>query len=136
LIKAHCAKSDVVITTALIGGVKAPKLITEEMVEGMQPGSVIVDLAAPAGGNCTLTEPGRTIEKFGVKIAAPLNLPAEMPLHGSVLYSRNLTAFVLEFWDTEKKAFNLNLGDEIIRGALITKDGEIVNDMARAAQSA
>lgn len=123
LTRAQCAAHDVVITTALIGGIKAPKLITADMVQGMQPGSVIVDLAAPAGGNCELTEPGQTVQKHGVTIAAPLNLPAEMPLHASTLYSRNLTTFVLEFWKDNE--FHLNLEDEIIAGALITHAGEV-----------
>ena len=129
LIAQQCAANDVVITTALIGGVKAPKLITEEMVKSMQPGSVIVDLAAEAGGNCVLTEPGRTIEVHGVKICAPLNLPSAMPLHGSTLYSRNLTTFVLEFW--KDGAFNLDLEDEIINGALITHDGQVVHEATK-----
>lgn len=127
LIHQQCKLNDVVITTALIGGVKAPKLITEEMVRDMQPGSVIVDLAATAGGNCTLTEPGRTVVKHGVTICAPLNLPAEMPLHGSTLYSRNLTAFVLTFWNDKDKTFNLDLNDDIIKGALVTHNGEVTH---------
>ncbi|NLG42227.1 MAG: Re/Si-specific NAD(P)(+) transhydrogenase subunit alpha [Phycisphaerae bacterium] len=120
-----CAASDVVITTALIGGVKAPKLITAEMVAGMQPGSVIVDVAAEAGGNCELTKPGETVIQNGVKIVGPLNLPSSMPRDASVLYSRNLTAFVLEFWKDGK--FDLVLTDEIIAGALITHAGEVVH---------
>ncbi len=120
-----CAASDVVITTALIGGVKAPKLITAEMVAGMQPGSVIVDVAAEAGGNCELTKPGETVIQNGVKIVGPLNLPSSMPRDASVLYSRNLTAFVLEFWKDGK--FDLVLTDEIIAGALITHAGEMVH---------
>ncbi|RMF82507.1 MAG: Re/Si-specific NAD(P)(+) transhydrogenase subunit alpha [Planctomycetota bacterium] len=134
LIKKACAQSDVVITTALIGGVKAPKLITEEMVKGMTPGSVIVDLASEAGGNCELTEPGQTIQKHGVTICGPLNLPSGMPLHASLLYSRNLTSFFTEFWDAEQKQFKLDLEDEILKGALITHEGRIVNEMARKAQ--
>jgi NAD(P) transhydrogenase subunit alpha len=120
-----CAASDVVITTALIGGVKAPKLITAEMVAGMQPGSVIVDVAAEAGGNCELTKPGETVIQNGVKIVGPLNLPSSMPRDASVLYSRNLTAFVLEFWKDGR--FDLVLTDEIIAGALITHAGEVVH---------
>lgn len=131
LIAQQCKANDVVITTALIGGVKAPKLISEEMVQAMQPGSVIVDLAATGGGNCTLTEPGRTVIKHGVKICAPLNLPAEMPLHGSTLYSRNLTTFILEFWKDGR--FNLDLNDEIIAGALVTHDGQVRHAPTRAA---
>jgi NAD(P) transhydrogenase subunit alpha len=131
LIAEQCAKNDVVITTALIGGVKAPKLITAEMVRNMRPGSVIVDLAATAGGNCELTEPGKTVEKHGVKIAAPLNLPAEMPLHGSTLFSRNLTTFVLEFWKDNE--FKLNLEDEIIDGALVTHAGDVRHEATKQA---
>lgn len=131
LIAKQCAANDVVITTALIGGVKAPKLITEEMVKSMRPGSVIVDLAAEAGGNCVLTKPGKTIEKFGVKICAPLNIPSSMPLHGSTLYSRNLTTFFMEFWKDDE--FNLDLEDEIIKGALVTHQGEIVHEGAKKA---
>lgn len=131
LIAAQCKANDVVITTALIGGVKAPKLITEEMVQSMQPGSVIVDLAAEAGGNCVLTEPGKTVIKHGVKICAPLNLPSDMPLHGSTLYSRNLTTFTLEFWKDGE--FNLDLEDEIIAGALVTHAGEVRHEPTKKA---
>jgi NAD(P) transhydrogenase subunit alpha len=131
LIAKQCAANDVVITTALIGGVKAPKLISADMVKHMQPGSVIVDLAATAGGNCELTEPGQTVEKHGVTIAAPLNLPSEMPLHGSTLYSRNLTTFLLEFWKDNE--FKLDLEDEIIAGALITHDGAVRHEPTKRA---
>lgn len=134
LIAERCAASDVVITTALIGGVKAPKLISEEMVQKMRPGSVIVDLAAEAGGNCTLTEPGRTVVKHGVKICAPLNLPSELAYHASLLFSRNLASFVLAFW--KDKAFNLDLNDEIIKGALVTHDGAVVHAPTREAVAA
>lgn len=123
LLADRCAASDVVITTALIGGVKAPRLITAGMVRGMKQGSVIVDAAAEGGGNCELTRPGETIVEGGVTIFGPLNLPAEMPWHASTLYSRNLTAFVLAFWKDGR--FNLDLGDEILRGALVTHGGEV-----------
>ncbi len=123
LIAARCAAADVVITTALIGGVKAPKLITAEMVRAMRPGSVIVDLAAEAGGNCELTRPGQTAVEHGVVLCGPLNLPAELPWHASVLYSRNLTSFVLAFWKDGR--FDLDLGDEILRGALVTHQGDV-----------
>lgn len=126
LIADRCQASDVVITTALIGGVKAPKLITADTVRNMKPGAVIVDLAAEAGGNCELTKPGETTIENGVKICAPLNLPASMPFHGSTLYSRNLTTFFLEFWKEEK--FDLNLEDEIITGAMVTHAGEITHE--------
>jgi NAD(P) transhydrogenase subunit alpha len=123
LIASRCAAADAVITTALIGGVKAPSLITAEMVRAMRPGSVIVDLAAEAGGNCDLTRPGRTVVERGVTICGPLNLPAELPWHASTLYSRNLTSFVLAFWKDGR--FDFNLDDEILRGALVTHQGEV-----------
>ena len=132
LIAERCAAADAVITTALIGGVKAPKLITAEMVRAMKPGSVIVDLAAEAGGNCELTQPGRTVVEKGVTVVGPDNLPAEVPWHGSTLYSRNLTAFVLAFWNGG--AFDLDLEDEIIRGCLVTHAGEV--RLAKAAARA
>jgi H+-translocating NAD(P) transhydrogenase subunit alpha len=131
LIAQQCAANDVVITTALIGGVKAPKLITAEMVRAMQPGSVIVDLAAEAGGNCELTRPGETVVENGVKIVGPLNLPSDMPKDGSTLFSRNLATFILAFW--KDNAFNLDLEDEIIKGALITHAGEVVHPPTKAA---
>lgn len=125
LIGRHCAAADVVITTALIGGVTAPKLITAEMVDRMKPGSVIVDLAAPGGGNCTLTRPGESVEHNGVRILAPLNLPSEVAFHGSLLYSRNLTAFVLAF--VKSGAFTLDLSDDILKEATITHDGQVIH---------
>ena len=123
LIAERCAAADAVITTALIGGVKAPKLITVDMVRAMKPGSVIVDIAAEAGGNCELTQPGKTVVEHGITICGPLNLPAELSWHASTLYSRNLTSFVLAFWKDGQ--FQLNLEDEIIRGALVTHQGEV-----------
>jgi len=134
LIAQQCAASDVVITTALIGGIKAPRLITAEMVSAMRPGSVIVDLAAEAGGNCELTRPGETVVYNGVKIIGPLNLPSTMPRDASTLYSRNLTTFVLAFW--KDGCFNLDLDDEIIRGALITHQGQVVHAATKVALEA
>jgi NAD(P) transhydrogenase subunit alpha len=131
LIGRHAAAADAVITTALIGGVTAPKLITEEMVRGMRPGSVIIDLAAEGGGNCVLTQPGETVVKHGVTICAPLNLAASMPLHASTLFSRNLTTFVLDSWKDGK--FNLKLDDEILKGALVTHQGQVTHAAARDA---
>jgi NAD(P) transhydrogenase subunit alpha len=123
MIAARCAAADAVITTALIGGITAPRLITAEMVRAMKPGSVIVDLAAEGGGNCELTRPGHDVTERGVKIFGPLNLPAEVPWHASLLYSRNLTSFVLAFW--KDGSFRLDLNDEILRGSLVTHQGEI-----------
>ena len=123
LLADRCAAADVVIATALIGGVKAPQLLTAEMVRAMKPGSVIVDAAAEGGGNCALTRPGETVVEGGVTICGPLNLPAEVPWHASTLYSRNVTAFVLAFWKDGR--FSLDLEDEILRGALVTHEGAV-----------
>jgi H+-translocating NAD(P) transhydrogenase subunit alpha len=131
LLAAQCAQSDVVITTALIGGVFAPRLITADMVKAMKPGAVIMDLAADGGGNCELSRPGETVVVGGVTIVAPLNLPATMPLHASLLFSRNLTAFLLAF--TKDKTFQLDFTDDIQQGAAITHDGEVKHARTRDA---
>jgi H+-translocating NAD(P) transhydrogenase subunit alpha len=133
LIGQQCAASDVVVTTALIGGVKAPRLITADMVAKMQPGSIIVDLAAEGGGNCELSKPGETVVEHGVTIMAPLNLAAAMPRDASTLFSRNLTSFVLAFWQEKETRFNLDLEDEIIKGAMITHGGEVTHGPTREA---
>jgi H+-translocating NAD(P) transhydrogenase subunit alpha len=112
---------DVVITTALVPGRRAPTLVTAEAVEGMKPGSVIVDLAGEAGGNCELTEPGQVVVKHDVTIVSPLNLPATMPEHASALYARNVQS-LLELIAGEDGAANLNFDDEIIAGACITRE--------------
>ena len=112
---------DVVITTALVPGRKAPTLVTAEAVEGMKPGSVIVDLAGEAGGNCELTTPGEVTVVHDVTIVSPLNLPATMPEHASALYARNVQS-LLELIAGEDGAANLNFDDEIIAGACITRE--------------
>ncbi|MHB1999873.1 MAG: Re/Si-specific NAD(P)(+) transhydrogenase subunit alpha [Solirubrobacteraceae bacterium] len=125
---------DVVITTALVPGRPAPKLVTEEAVEGMPSGAVIVDLAGESGGNCELTKPGETIVVHDVKIVSPLNLPAAMPEHSSQLFARNVQALLeLLIDDGELK---LDFDDEIVEGACIVRDGEIVNAGAKAAVDA
>jgi NAD(P) transhydrogenase subunit alpha len=131
LLAAQVAQSDVVITTALIGGVFAPRLLTAEMVRSMKPGAVIVDLAADGGGNCELSRPGEMARVGGVTILAPLNLAASMPLHASLLFSRNLTAFVQAF--TKDQSFQLDFTDDIQQGALITHDGEVKHARTRDA---
>jgi NAD(P) transhydrogenase subunit alpha len=123
----HCATVDVVITTALIGGVFAPKLLDEAIVRSMKPGSVIVDLGADGGGNCTLSQLGGTVIVGGVKILAPLNLPASLPTHASTLYARNLVNFLTAFWDKEAKAFNLDWTDDILKGCVVTNEGQVVH---------
>src|SRR4029079_8144670 len=112
---------DVVITTALVPGRKAPTLVTAEAIEGMKPGSVIVDLAGEAGGNSELTEPGQVVVKHDVTIVSPLNLPATMPEHASALYARNVQS-LLELIAGENGQADLNFDDEIIAGACITKE--------------
>jgi H+-translocating NAD(P) transhydrogenase subunit alpha len=131
LLAAECAQSDVVITTALIGGVFAPRLISAATVKTMKPGSVIVDLGADGGGNCELSQPGQTVHVGGVTILAPLNLPATVPYHASLLFSRNLTAFIQAF--TRDKAFQLDFTDDIQQGAVITHDGVVTHARTREA---
>jgi NAD(P) transhydrogenase subunit alpha len=122
---------DVVITTALVPGRPAPRLVTAEAIEGMKPGSVIVDLAGEAGGNAELTEPGQTVVRHGVKIVSPLNLPATMAEHSSQLFARNVLA-LLELLVGEDGQLNVDFDDEIIAGACIVREGEIVHAGAKA----
>jgi H+-translocating NAD(P) transhydrogenase subunit alpha len=126
---------DVVITTALVPGRPAPKLVTADAVERMKPGAVVVDLAGEAGGNCELTEPGETVVKHDVTIAAPLNVPSTMAEHASQLYARNIQS-LLELMTGEDGALNLDFDDEIIAGACVTKGGEIVHEGAKQAAGA
>jgi NAD(P) transhydrogenase subunit alpha len=121
---------DVVITTALVPGRPAPRLVTAESVKNMKPGSVIVDLAGETGGNVELTEPGKTVVKHDVTIVSPLNLPASMAEHASALYARNVQS-LLELLVDDEGALKLDFDDEIIAGACITRGGEIVNEAAR-----
>ena len=122
---------DVVVTTALVPGRPAPRLVTKETVAGMRPGSVIVDLAAEAGGNCELTEADAVVVKHGVTVHGPTNLPATMPVHASQLYARNVTELLNEF--VKKGELALDLDDEVIKGTCVTHDGRIVNDAVKAA---
>lgn len=129
------ATFDVVITTALVPGRPAPRLVTAESVEKMKAGSVIVDLAGETGGNCELTEPGETVVKHDVTIVSPLNLPASMAEHSSSLYARNVQS-LLELLVGEDGELDLNFDDEIIAGACITRDGAIVHAGAQKAVEA
>jgi NAD(P) transhydrogenase subunit alpha len=122
-----CAQSDIVVTTAQLFGRKAPRLITAAMIEGMQPGSVIVDMAAETGGNVEGSEPGRETVRNGVAVIGALNLAGRVPLDASRMYAGNLAALIEHFWDAKGKTFLLDREDEIIRGALLTYGGEIVN---------
>jgi NAD(P) transhydrogenase subunit alpha len=133
MLSGRMPKVHVVITTAQVFGKKAPTLITEEMVKLMQPGSVIVDLAAEQGGNCELTEPGKTVMKHGVHIIGPVNLPATIPTDASLMYSKNVLNLFKHLYPVDKSG---NVGspdfnDEIAKGACITRGGEIVNDMIK-----
>ncbi|HET8672301.1 MAG TPA: Re/Si-specific NAD(P)(+) transhydrogenase subunit alpha [Thermoleophilaceae bacterium] len=123
---------DVVITTAQIPGRPAPKLVTEAGVRNMRPGCVIVDLAGEGGGNCELTQPGETVIEHDVAIVAPLNLPSTMPEHASQLYARNVMS-LLELITGEEGQLELNFEDEVVSGACITREGEIVHEGARKA---
>ncbi len=127
LVANHVRNQDVVVTTALIPGRPAPRLITAAMVESMKPGSVIIDLAAERGGNCELTKAGETVEVGGVRIVGPVNLAGEVPVNASSLYARNLFAFLELMIDKAEKAIKVNWDDEIIKGTLVAKDGRIVH---------
>ncbi len=122
-------ESDVVITAAVIPGKKSPVLVTEEMVKGMAPGSVILDLAAERGGNCEITERGQTVVKHGVTIIGAINLATGVPYHASQMYAKNMTNFLMHLIKDQK--LNLNLQDEIVRETLVTRGGEIVNARVR-----
>src|SRR5882724_1952866 len=123
------AESDVVITAAVIPGKKSPVLITADMVKGMAPGSVIVDLASERGGNCELTRTGETVKEHGVIIIGAINLASSVPYHASQMYARNLTTFLLYMVKDDK--LQLNVQDEIIRETMITSGGEVVNARVR-----
>jgi NAD(P) transhydrogenase subunit alpha len=130
LIATAAAGMDVIITTALIPGRRAPLLITAAAVSNMRAGSVIVDLAAEAGGNCELSEPGSTVVKAGVTIMAPLNVPAMMPQHASMLYAKNVFALVSHL--VKDGALVLDMDDEITKGVCVTRDGQILNEAVRS----
>jgi NAD(P) transhydrogenase subunit alpha len=123
------AENDVVISAAVIPGKKSPILITKEMVAGMAPGSVIVDLAAERGGNCELTEPGEIVVAHGVTILGSLNLASTVPYHASQMYARNISAFLLHLVKDGK--LQVDLEDEITRETLLTRGGEVVNARVR-----
>jgi len=123
------AITDVVITTAAVPGKKAPILLTDDMVDGMPPGSVVVDLAAERGGNCELTRPGETVIEHDVRILGPVNLPATVPYHASQMYARNVATFLLNM--VAEGELKLDPRDEIVREALMTRDREVVHPRLR-----
>ena len=125
------AANDVVVTTAVVPGKKAPVLVTAEMVRGMAPGSVVVDLAAERGGNCELTRPDEVVIEQGVTILGPTNLPSTVPYHASQMYAKNVTTFLLHL--VKEGVVTLDPNDEITRDTLITRDGDVVNVRVRQA---
>jgi NAD(P) transhydrogenase subunit alpha len=133
LVSGHIAKQDIVITTALIPGRPAPKLISDAQVATMRPGSVIVDMAADAGGNVEGTVPGDRITKHGVTIIGAANLARTLPADASALFARNLYNFLSAFWDKEQGRVVLPDDDEIVKGVRLTQDGKVVNERLTAA---
>jgi NAD(P) transhydrogenase subunit alpha len=123
------AQNDVVITTAVVPGKKAPTLVTKEMVAQMAPGSVLVDLAAERGGNCELTRIGEKVIEHGVAIIGTINLASNVPYHASQMYAKNLTNFLLNM--VKDGQLNLNMADDIVSSTLVTQGGEIVNPRIR-----
>jgi NAD(P) transhydrogenase subunit alpha len=121
------AKTDIAICTALIPGKPAPVLITEEMVKGMRPGSVIVDLAVEAGGNCPLSEFDKVVEKHGVTLVGHGNVPSRLAVDASTLFAKNLLNFITPLVDKETKVLTFNWDDEILKGACVTRDGQVVH---------
>ena len=131
LVASHVKNSDIVITTAQVPGRQAPRLVTEEMVAQMKPGSVIVDLAAEQGGNCACTEAGKDIVWNGVTIIGPINLPSSMPVHASQLYAKNITSLMQLL--IKDKALEINFSDDIVDAACVTHGGEIRNQRVKDA---
>ncbi len=125
LIFKHITEADIVITTALVPGKKAPVLVTEEMVKNMRPGSVILDMAVEFGGNCEVSEKGKTVKKYGVNIIGEPNLPSLVPTHSSEMYAKNLLSLITHIGKEGK--VTLNLEDEIVKGSLITHNKEVIN---------
>jgi NAD(P) transhydrogenase subunit alpha len=136
LVTEHIAKQDIVICTALIPGRPAPELVTKKMLEGMKPGSVLVDLAVEQGGNCKLSKAGKVTEHKGVKLVAHNNVPGRLAGNASELFSRNLFNFIDAFFDKEKKTLALDWEDEIIAGIGLTRDGAVVHPALQPAKPA
>jgi NAD(P) transhydrogenase subunit alpha len=131
LVAATIAKQDIVITTALIPGRTAPVLVTEDMVKTMRPGSVIVDLAVEAGGNCPLSEADKVVVKHGVTLIGYTNLASRVAEDSSLLYARNLFNFLVPLLNKETGALDINWEDEIITGAALTRDGAVIHPLLK-----
>jgi NAD(P) transhydrogenase subunit alpha len=127
LVASHIARQDIVITTALIPGRPAPRLVSAAMVASMRPGSVILDLAVERGGNCELAKPGEVVEQNGVKIVGYLNVPGRLAATASSLYARNLFAFVETWIDKTSKSVAVNWDDELVKATCLTRDGAVVH---------
>jgi H+-translocating NAD(P) transhydrogenase subunit alpha len=134
LIAEHAKTADVIITTAQVPGRRAPLLVTKEAVEGMKRGSIIIDLAGSTGGNCALSQADVTVERDGVTILAPTNLPATVPVHASQLYSRNVTSFLSPL--IKDGQLQLDMNDDIVGPSCVTHNGEVVNQRVAAALQA
>jgi len=133
LIAEHAKTADVIVTTAQVPGRRAPLLITEEAVNGMKRGSIIIDLAGATGGNCAFSQADVTVERDGVTILAPTNLPATIPVHASQLYSRNLTSFLsLLIKDGQLR---IDMKDDVVGPSCVTHEGQIVNQRVAASLS-
>ena len=129
LIFKHVTEADIVITTALVPGKKAPVLVTEEMVKNMRPGSVVLDMAVEFGGNCEISELGKIVKKYGVTIIGEPNLPSLVPTHSSEMYSKNILNLLMHI--SKEGKVELNMEDEIVKGSLITYNGEVVHPMIK-----
>ena len=129
--KKVCSSSDVIITTAQVFGRKAPVIITSEMIEDMQPGSVIVDMAVGTGGNVEGSVPDENLELNGITIVGNTNLPGEVAIHASQVYSANIFNLIDEFWDQKNSILEITTSDEILSGCLVTHKGEFVNSMVK-----
>ena len=130
LIFKHITEADIVITTALVPGKKAPILVTEEMVKNMRPGSVVLDMAVEFGGNCEVSEKGKSVKKYGVTIIGEPNLPSLVPTHSSDMYAKNILSLIQHIGKEGK--VELKLDDEIVKGSLITHDGSVIHDRIKA----
>ena len=130
LLTRHIAEADVVICSALVPGRRAPILLTRKQVEAMQPGAVVVDLAADQGGNCELTEPGQVVVHGGVRVHGPENVASSVPVHASQMFARNVRNFVMHL--TSDGSLDIDMEDELTRGTLVTRDGKIIHDDVRA----
>ncbi|MBX7158260.1 MAG: Re/Si-specific NAD(P)(+) transhydrogenase subunit alpha [Verrucomicrobiae bacterium] len=126
-----CSYSDVVITTAQVFGRKAPRILTRAMVEGMQPGSIVIDMAVETGGNVEGSQLDQEVDINGVRVIGLGNLPGRVPIHASQMYASNVANFIEHFWDKKEKVFRFNTEDEILKNSLMTCNGQVVNEVIK-----